>query len=64
MVLGVVSVMSVVLGGVTHHIDKLYESQAKGHLDLLGHVLHGADELVIAAEEVTHQPLLITGPHS
>ena len=43
----------------TYHADELYESESEGDLDLLRHVLHGADELVVAAEQVSHQPLLI-----
>ena len=46
-------------GGDTHHIDQLDESQSKGHLNLLCHVLHGSDQLVVAPEQVSHQPLLV-----
>ena len=45
-----------------YHADELNESQAEGDLHLLGHVLYGADELVVAPEEVPHQPLLVPGP--
>ena len=33
---------------LTHHVDELYESEPEGHLDLLRHVLHWANELVVA----------------
>ena len=41
------------------HIDELYESQAERHLDLLGHVLHRPDELVVPAEEIPDQAFLL-----
>ena len=50
-------------GGDTHHIDQLDESQSKGYLDLLGHVLDGSDQLVVAPEQVSHQPLLVPRAH-
>ena len=50
-------------GWAAYHIDELDESQAKGHLDLLGHVLHGSDQLVVASEQVSHQPLLVPRAH-
>ena len=49
--------------GDTHHIDQLDESQSKGYLDLLGHVLDGSDQLVVAPEQVSHQPLLVPRAH-
>ena len=50
-------------GGDTHHIDQLDESQSKGYFDLLGHVLHRSDELVVAPEEVPDQALLVPRAH-
>ena len=50
-------------GEGTHHIDQLDESQSKGYLDLLGHVLDGSDQLVVAPEQVSHQPLLVPRAH-
>ena len=32
----------------THHIDQLYESEPKSHLDLLSHILDRSDEFVVA----------------
>ena len=49
---------------VAYHVDELNESQSESDLDLLRHVLHGADELVVATEEVPHQPLLVPRPHA
>ena len=49
--------------GDTHHIDQLDESQSKGYFDLLGHVLHRSDELVVAPEEVPDQALLVPRAH-
>ena len=49
---------------VAYHVDELNESQSESDLDLLRHVLHRADELVVAAEEVPHQPLLVPRPHA
>ena len=51
-------------GEGTHHIDQLDESQSKGYLDLLGHVLHGSDQLIVAPEQVPHQPLLVPRAHT
>ena len=51
-------------GMSTDHIDELNESQPEGDLDLLGHVLNGPDELVVAPEQVSHQPLLVPRPNS
>ncbi len=50
------------MGKITYHADELNESQAEGDLHLLGHVLDGADELVVPSEQVPHQPLLVPRP--
>ena len=44
---------------MTYHIDELDESQTKRYIDLLGHVLYWANELVVTSEEVPHQPFLL-----
>ena len=41
------------------HIDELYESQSERHLHLLGHVLHGANELVVTPKQVPNQTFLL-----
>ena len=48
----------------TYNINELNESQSEGDLDLLSHVLHWSDELVVAPEEVPHQPLLVPRANS
>ena len=48
----------------TYNINELNESQSEGDLDLLSHVLHRSDELVVAPEEVPHQPLLVPRANS
>lgn len=48
----------------TYNINQLNESQSEGDLNLLSHVLHWPDELVVAPEEVSHQPLLVPRPNS
>ena len=50
--------------GNTYNVDELNESQSKRDLNLLSHVLHWSDQLVVAAEQVSHQPLLVPWPHS
>ena len=50
--------------GATYDINELNESQSEGDLDLLSHVLHGPDELVVAPEEVSNQPLLVPRPNT
>lgn len=45
----------------THDVDQLYEGEAELDVDGVGHVLHWPDELVVAPEEIAHQPLLILG---
>ena len=48
----------------TYNINELNESQSEGDLDLLCHVLHRPDELVVAPEQVPHQPFLVPRPNS
>ena len=43
----------------THDVDELDEGEAELDVDSVGHVLHGPDELVVAAEEIAHEPLLV-----
>ena len=43
----------------TYHIDELDESQPKGDLYLLSHILHWPNELVVPAEEITDQALFL-----
>ena len=43
----------------TYNVDQLDESQSECDLDLLCHVLDRSDELVVASEEIPHQPLLV-----
>ncbi len=44
---------------LSYHIDELYESQSEGDLHLLRHVLHRPDQLVVAAEQVADEALLL-----
>ena len=48
----------------TYNVDELNESQSECDLDLLCHVLHRPDELVVPPEEIPHQPLFISGANS
>lgn len=48
----------------THDVDELNEGQAELDVDGVGHVLHGSYELVVAPEQISHQPLLILGAES
>lgn len=45
----------------THDVDQLDEGEAELDVDCVRHVLHWPDELVVAPEEIAHQPLLILG---
>ena len=47
----------------TYNINQLNESQSEGDLNLLSHVLHWPDELVVAPEEVPDQALLVPRAH-
>lgn len=43
----------------TYDADELRKSQAKLDFDFHAHVLNGADEFVVAAEEIAYQPFFI-----
>ena len=52
------------MNSATYNINELNESQSEGDLDLLCHVLHRPDELVVAPKQVPHQPFLVPRPNS
>jgi hypothetical protein len=43
----------------TYHVDELHECKPEANVDLLCHVLYGSDELVVAAEEIADESLLV-----
>ena len=43
----------------TYHADQLNESQAELDVDCFSHVFYGPNQLVVAKEQVGHQPLLV-----
>ena len=47
------------LSNNTYHIDELDESQPKGDINFLGHILHRPDKFVVPTEEITNQALFL-----